>query len=308
MTQLSRRGFIHAGGLVVLGTAVACARGNSGNDGTYAGVLDGRPLSLTVVVPPFELLSGRAERLFFALIDPETQAPVTGAQGSVWFARSKEGEAFGPFEFRQIGGGIEQRASYATTLSLPEDGVWLFLVDATVNGVGKVGEAPMTAGQKNDMPKPSEEAIVVATPTVRKPRGVDPICTRNPQCSMHEVSLDEALKSGRPTVVTIGTPAFCQSRFCGPVVDNVEAVSTEFPDVNFVHIELLIDDDAETVQAYQGAPPEGFRGPVLAPAAQAWKVVEEPVTYYIDGDGVIVDRHTNAIDTTDVRQGVEQIT
>jgi len=308
MAHLTRREFIYAGGLVTLGVAAACSSGGPANDGTYGGVLSGRPLGFTVYVPPFEILGDREERVFFAIIDPAAQTPVAGATGRVWFAREKNAEAFGPFAFRQIGGGVEQRGSYATTLSLPGDGVWQMLVEATIGGAAKVGETAIQVGRKNDMPKPGDEAIAVATPTVRKPRGVDPICTRQPPCSMHEISLDEALKSGRPTVVTIGTPAFCQSRFCGPVVDNIEAVSSEFPDVHFVHIELLIDDEAETVQAYQGAPPQGFRGPVLAPAAQAWKVVEEPVTYYIDADGVIVERHLNAIDATDVRQGVDQIT
>lgn len=61
--------------------------------------------------------------------------------------------------------------------------------------------------------------IAVPTPTIADARGTNPICTRQPQCPFHNVSLDAALKERRPLVVLFATPARCQTDTCGPVLD-----------------------------------------------------------------------------------------
>ena len=44
------------------------------------------------------------------------------------------------------------------------------------------------------------------------PRGVDPICTREPEvCPFHDITLTEALAAGKPVVYYVGTPAFCST-------------------------------------------------------------------------------------------------
>lgn len=61
---------------------------------------------------------------------------------------------------------------------------------------------------------------------MEKPRGVDEICARRPPCGMHEMSLDAALREGRPVMLTFATPAHCQPAVCGPMVDTIEVVRT----------------------------------------------------------------------------------
>ena len=58
------------------------------------------------------------------------------------------------------------------------------------------------------------------TPTVEDGRGVNPICTREPACPLHDVSTQSsALSAGQPVAYLIGTPAYCQTAVCGPVLD-----------------------------------------------------------------------------------------
>ena len=59
----------------------------------------------------------------------------------------------------------------------------------------------------------------LVTPTVEQAAGVDTICTRSPACDFHRRSVDAVLGAGEPCVLLIATPAYCQTQFCGPVLD-----------------------------------------------------------------------------------------
>ncbi len=55
---------------------------------------------------------------------------------------------------------------------------------------------------------------------------------------MHDVDFADALGK-EPIVLLFATPALCQSRVCGPVVDVAEQVKRERPDdAAFIHLEI----------------------------------------------------------------------
>src|SRR3546814_12918171 len=66
--------------------------------------------------------------------------------------------------------------------------------------------------------KPGDAIPAVATPTPTDARGVNPICTAEPACPLHDVSLADALGEGRPIALLVATPAFCQIAICRPVL------------------------------------------------------------------------------------------
>jgi hypothetical protein len=87
------------------------------------------------------------------------------------------------------------------------------------------------------------------------------------------MTVAEAMASGRPTVVTFATPAYCTSRLCAPVVHSVEAVYAKLGDeVNFIHLEIFKD----------------FENLDYADEVVEWKLTSEPWTFVLDGDGEIV--------------------
>lgn len=165
---------------------------------------------------------------------------------------------------------------YVADLSFPSAGEWLVAViarrkDGTVYGSG------LTIDVSDSSPSPiaGQPAISVETPTTAEPGAADPLCSNVPPCPMHEISLDAALTNGKPTVLTIGAPAYCQTETCGPVVRLVAAAMPAYADrYNFVHIEAYDKDDPRT----------------LTPPAAAWKLTSEPFTFFIDKAGVVRDR------------------
>lgn len=124
------------------------------------------------------------------------------------------------------------------------------------------------------------------TPTTDNSRGVDPICTRKDSpCPFHDVTLTQALKSGKPVLYLIGTPAYCQTGTCTPALDAlIEASKTLGDSVVFVHADVYKDKTAT----------------VAAPAVQAYKLTYEPVLYITDATGKLVDRLDSVFDVKEM--------
>ena len=60
-----------------------------------------------------------------------------------------------------------------------------------------------------------------------------------PDLDLYQMSVDQAVELGIPTVLVFATPAFCTSATCGPQVDAVsELKETHQGSANFIHVEL----------------------------------------------------------------------
>lgn len=144
---------------------------------------------------------------------------------------------------------------------------------------------------------PGDQMPSIETPTVDDPRGVTPICTQEPPCDLHEVTVAEALGGG-PMVLLVATPAFCQTAVCGPVLEVMIAQMPEFPDVRFVHAEVFSD-------------PENNANPVVpedfAPVVDALGLPFEPVLYTVGADGVVQERLDYIFDGTEITEAVQRL-
>jgi hypothetical protein len=83
------------------------------------------------------------------------------------------------------------------------------------------------------------------------------------------------LGKGRPLVVQFSTPAFCQTRFCGPVLEVLLKHVPDYQDrVDFIHIEVWQD-----FQLHQ-----------YRPAVQEWNLPGEPYTFFMGKDGKVAGK------------------
>ena len=231
-----------------------------------------------------ELVVG-SSRYSFGLLDPDG-SPLPEAEVTIHAGPDPAKRPVATVPATWLREGVAEKAIYVAQIPFPTAGpYYLAAVAMTKEGAQLKGGIQVTVATTSPSPLPGQPAVSVATPTRAQPSGADPICSRKPACSMHEVSLDAALKSGRPTVVTFSAPAFCATETCGPVVDLVEAAQQRAgAGVSFIHVEAYRKQGAE-----------------LAPALTAWRFATEPWTYFVDGKGVVVERLAGAI-------GAEEIT
>ena len=108
-----------------------------------------------------------------------------------------------------------------------------------------------------------------------------------PDPELHDTTIAEALRQGRPILVQFATPVYCESQFCGPTVEAQEALAAEYGDVaEFIHVEIWRDFDQSVVN--RAAADWLLRGESLT----------EPWMYLIGSDGVIVERWGPLFDPT----------
>jgi TAT (twin-arginine translocation) pathway signal sequence len=131
------------------------------------------------------------------------------------------------------------------------------------------------------------------TPTVGDHRGVEPYCSLTPApCPLHDVTLTEALQSGKPLVFMVGTPAHCQTGACAPALEFLVANHQRVGDAAMmVHADVYADN-AATEQA---------------PIIDALGLDYEPVVYFATPGGQIVDRLDGIWDQTELDQRVDAL-
>jgi hypothetical protein len=140
------------------------------------------------------------------------------------------------------------------------------------------------------IPRPGDVLEGFDTPTVDEPAGVDPICTREPPCPFHSMTLTDALASGKAVAYFVGTPAFCQTGSCTPALETMVGVESEYADdYVFVHAEVWNDLSATEV----------------APAIDALGIAFEPALFITDADGVVVERLDGLWDATELRERLD---
>ncbi|MBA2366314.1 MAG: hypothetical protein H0V77_07685 [Actinobacteria bacterium] len=96
------------------------------------------------------------------------------------------------------------------------------------------------------------------------------------------MSIAEALKAGKLTVIVFAKPKLCTSQVCGPTLTIVKDIAKDFPRVNFVHVE---PDDLDKV-------PEQLK-PV--PAVLAWGLPTEPWVFVTDKTGRVAAKYEGSV-------------
>jgi hypothetical protein len=152
--------------------------------------------------------------------------------------------------------------------------------------------APPVVGD-NKVPKVGEKAPLIHTPTAADVGGdLSKIDTRIPHDQMHKVDYADVYGK-EPIVIVFATPALCQSRVCGPVVDVAQQVADEYKGkADFIHMEVYNDNEIS----------KGIR-----PQLEAFNLETEPWTFLIDRNGIIRDRIEGAYGVPELEQAMRTI-
>jgi hypothetical protein len=119
-----------------------------------------------------------------------------------------------------------------------------------------------------------------------------------PEAAMLDETIAEALATGKPVVIAFVTPAYCQTRFCGPVLETVvtPAWQTYGERVEFVHVEPY--DLSRLRQT-------GTFDPV--PAVREWGLETEPFIYVIGADGTVTAAIEGITDLAELVNAIEAV-
>ena len=301
--RLSRRDLLRSAALAA-GTAgasallAACGGGSSSKSpGTTAAGGPSQQAQATSLqalaanLPQLSLLNAQSDlpvgrnRFTFGLSTPDNRL-VQGGTPRLWFATDQTSKPLGPFKARFLqmdaydklkdkSPRSELTGFYVADVDLPTPGNWMVVAVIDANGQRAAGQGAIPVKDKVVAPV-GTKAISGKTPVATSPAEVAKICTREPPCPLHYISLDKALASGKPTVITFATPLLCTSRMCGPVVDEqMLAFQKVGKDrANFIHLEIYPQRDISKP----------------APLFVEWRFQSEPWLIVIDRGGIIRSR------------------
>jgi hypothetical protein len=137
--------------------------------------------------------------------------------------------------------------------------------------------------------------IPVDTPTVADQRGVQLLCTNNPVCPLHDITLTEAIAEKRPLAFLLATPRFCQVAVCGPVLDVLLRARDAFPQVRMLHTEPYPTEQAASTQS------------PVTPFVSAYKLSYEPVLFLAKPDGTIAERLDTIFDAVELKDALTRL-
>lgn len=260
-----------------------------------------------ILVPSVSELVPGSNRFGFGLFD-RARAQIADAPTAVYVAPASGGPASGPFAARYESLGVRPqylsrsvsedsdaaKLLYVADVKLPRPGRWDVLGVTRLDGrlvAAMPAGRPLVASDDRPSVKVGDPAPRFHTPTATDVAGDIPaIDTREPPSTMHEVDYADVI--GRePVILLLATPALCQSRVCGPVVDIAEQVKARRgEEAVFIHQEIFRENDVA----------KGFR-----PQFAAWGLVTEPWLYAIDREGRVAARIEGAFSADELNDAVD---
>lgn len=257
---------------------------------------EGRVVSFGTVRLNFAYLGTREAPTDEGTIGPSTVAPWIPIPGQ----KTPPG-ALGP---RIVDPGEGVGVYEAKDVAFDRAGFWGVVVTASLEGRERTAQARFEVIAKSLVPGPGDPAprsvnLLPGAPDA-PPKAVDsradaPGAVPDPE--LHGLTVADAISSGKPTLVVVSTPTFCESRFCGPVTDMVQQIAKEYGDkMQFVHIEVWRDFEKREVN-------KAAAEWIMPPGAQD---ANEPWVFLVGRDGVVTQRWDNVASEPDVRAAVQQ--
>ncbi len=282
----------------------------SSNGKTLAQLTQGLPKGAILNVSSFSSQKpGEKNRLSFAIVD-RANKQIDVSEVAVYTAKTNGSELRGPFVARRESLDVATQYRSRQTSADLKSGDTFYVADVAYGSAGEhvpIGlvrldgrlvvadaPAPVPVGQRGGPPDVGDRAIKVKTLTAADVGGnLEKLSTRVPpaQDLLKDDFADVLGK--KPVVLLFATPALCQSRTCGPVVDIAEQVRAQNgKGVTFIQQEIYQDNDPGK--------------PVRSQVAR-WRLPTEPWAFVIDRHGKISSRFEGVFSVGELARAVEAV-
>ena len=116
---------------------------------------------------------------------------------------------------------------------------------------------------------------------------------------LYQLTIADAVESGKPTVIVMASPAFCTNAVCGPQVEVLRELKDEFPDsANFIHVDLY--DNPDEIQGDLGRA-------VISPVVREWNLPSTEWSFVIDRDGRVASRFEGFCTLEELREALTSV-
>ncbi len=292
---VGRGDVVQRGGIRRLLTAVAilavavAACSSAGSSTPSASTVGGSQYSVFPVAVSEDLAVGE-NRFLFTLVDSSNKpvaAPDRPVSVAFFPGEQPSGTATSNPATFNWGNEAAKQGYYVIDATFSQPGTWSAVFSTSAPGAAKENVPfQFDVADKHRAVQIGQPAPSTKTQTSADVGGklaevsTDP----NPDPAFYQTSEDAALAAHKPFVVVFATPAFCRSALCGPTLDRVKALATQYPSITFIHVE-----------PYRMQVTNGHLQPVLDQSGNlqansvtdAWGLPTEPWVFAVDRTGIV---------------------
>ena len=252
---------------------------------------------ITGILPATDLAVGRDERFLLVLIGADnnlvSDANVDLSFFKVTGANQAQLRAQGPAQYREAPGATG-RGAYVARANFDESGQWG--VAAHVVPPGKPAadlRLSFEVKDKSSTPAIGDQVPASGTLTGSSEAEIERFSSARPvDPTLYQVSVADSLRQEKPLVLLFASPGFCTSRLCGPSLEALQALHSQYRTrANFIHVEI-----------YQDGRPNANLD--VVPAVREWGLTSEPWLFIVGADGRLVDKFEGNIATQEIRQSL----
>ena len=195
---------------------------------------------------------------------------------------------------------VPRRGSYVSSVDFAQKGEWKAVIDFRHDGSQQSVELSFQVREDTIAPAVGDAAPNVHSKTLSDVDNIQELSTgmvKEPE--LYRYSLVETVNSGRPTVVTFTSPAFCRNEVCGPQVDILKEMYEELgQQAYFVHVEVFDN-------------PEELQGDLdlarFSETFQKWNLPSLQWTFVVDCEGIISDRFEGFATSRELRSALMKL-
>lgn len=200
-----------------------------------------------------------------SLADPDTQVVAT--------LRDRIGTPLGEYQGEFVWMVPNVRGLYKFEMDIPGPGTFQITLEG--EAIGAPPPVGLVTVEDPQVVTPGEPAPLSDSRTTATDDLDDITTDPDPKPSFYEMTVAEAVESG-PSVLVFATPAWCTTQTCGPLLDQVKELSDDYPDLNYVHVEIYENVDASS-----------FEDLMIVPAVGEWRLPSEPWVFVTDENGTV---------------------
>ncbi len=178
------------------------------------------------------------------------------------------------------------RGLYTTNLDFPTAGDWALRVsvlDLAAGGAGDTAELFFPVAEKAHAPATGQPAVASDSKTLADVPGFEQITTGSlHDGDLYQLSIADAVESGRPAVIVFASPAFCTNAVCGPQVDVLKELKDKYREqANFIHVDYF--DNPDEIQG-------DLDRAIVSPTVLEWNLPSTEWSFVLDEEGVVAAR------------------
>lgn len=154
--------------------------------------------------------------------------------------------------------------------------------------------ALLTVKEDSEAPGIGDPAPATDTLTLNDVNSIEELSSAGPYIEdFYQLSIEEATRNGKVSVISFATPGHCTSALCAPVLLTMAQVHDDMPeaDINWLHIEVWRDFERE----------------YLDPAVTDWALPSEPWVFILNEDGTVGARLDGPVSVEELETLIQEV-